>query len=84
MPPALLLLLLVGQVERVLFPPPAAVPTPAVDTRLERGPVTRTVADAVTIEALPRDAADATLAEGDLAAPPEALARVREIGRAHV
>ena len=51
MPPALVLLLLVGQVERVFLAPPAAEAVGDVDTVLARGPVTRTIDDAVTIEA---------------------------------
>lgn len=86
MPPALVLLLLVGQVERVFLAPPAAEAVDDVDTVLARGPVTRTIDDAVTIEAPAvapaEDGADGPSPGPDgsteTAAPRAALERVRD------
>jgi len=51
MPPALVLLLLAGWVERALWGPTVPPAPPQIDTMLGRGPVMRTIDDAVTIEA---------------------------------
>lgn len=76
MPPALVLLLVAGWVERSLLGPIVRPAPPQIDTVLSRAPVTRTVDDAVTIEApaaLVRGgdeppAADAPVVPGDLLA----------------
>ncbi len=77
MPPALVILLLAGWVERALWGP-AVSPAPVqVDTVLGRGPVTRSIDDAVTIE----PAIDPLPGAGDgtgLAADAAALAFVRD------
>ena len=86
MPPALVLLLVAGQVERVLFAPPGAGPAGDVDTVLARAPVTRTIDDALTIEAPAFDPAEegsdepSPAADGaaETAAPRAALQRVRD------
>lgn len=85
MPPALVALLAVGQLER-LVAPPAAEPVRGVDTVLARAPVTRTIDDAVTIEAPAvgpaADGADEPSpgpdGAADTAAPRAALDRVRD------
>jgi hypothetical protein len=87
MPPALVLLLVAGQVERAVFAPPPAEPAGGVDTVLARAPVTRTIDDAVTIEApapapAPDDGAGGPSGAADggaeTAAPRAALERVRD------
>lgn len=79
MPPALVLLLVSGEVERRFLSPARRRPVTQVDTVLAAGPVTRTVEDAVTIEGTsqPQDPGGGEDADG-LAAPPEALAAVRD------
>lgn len=81
MPPALVLLVVAGQVERVLWGPPADPPPGKIDTVLARGPVERTIDGAVTIE---RDHPAGAATDGDedsdddLTAPRGALAAVRD------
>lgn len=82
MPPALVVLLAAGQAERVFFAPPPAEPPRGVDTVLARAPVTRTIDDAVTIQA-PAGASPAARPDepdgpADTAAPRAVLERVRD------
>jgi hypothetical protein len=75
MPPAMLLLLALGWVERSWQRSPESKNSPQVDTRMVPAAADRGVADAVVIEAdpeLPAAAAD------ELGAEPHALARVRD------
>lgn len=89
MPPALLLFLVAGWVERSLWGPSADSAPRQIDTMIGRGPVTRTIEDAVTIEADPAPAAEAGpdgVGDGDgepgggarRVASEEALALVRD------
>lgn len=80
MPPALAILLVAGWVERALLGPVVRPPEPQVDTVLARAPVTRTVDDAVTIEAEPASSADGAggAAEDAAVVPRDLLRAVRD------
>ncbi|RLS30061.1 MAG: hypothetical protein DWH79_11125 [Planctomycetota bacterium] len=82
MPPALFLFLLAGWLERSWWGTRSQTDPAQIETRLARGPLVRTIDDAVTIER-PADApehapVDAGVTAVDLAASPEALALVRD------
>jgi hypothetical protein len=75
MPPALVLLLVAGWLERRYFAPPPRVEPPQVDTVVRGELVDRTIPDAVVIEADP----EPFIGNADeLAASPDALERVRD------
>jgi hypothetical protein len=75
MPPAIVLFLALGWIERTWLRPPAPPPVPQVDTRLPGATIERTVDDAVVIEAEP----EPFVAEADeVGASASALAEVRD------
>lgn len=75
MPPAMVLLLVAGWLERRYFGPPPRVEPPQVDTVVRGELVDRTIPDAVVIEADP----EPFIGNADeLAASPDALERVRD------
>jgi len=75
MPPAIVLFLALGWIERTWLRPPAAPPPPQVDTRLPDATVERTVDDAVVIEAEP----EPFVAEAiEVGASASSLAQVRD------
>lgn len=80
MPPALAILLVAGWLERSFLGPVVRPAVPQVDTVLSRAPVTRTVDDAVTIEALPAEAVPGAdrAAAGEPVVPRDLLAAVRD------
>ena len=75
MPPAIVLFLALGWIERTWLRPPVAPPPPQIDTRLPGGTIGRTVDDAVVIAAEP----EPFEAEADeVGASASALAAVRD------
>jgi hypothetical protein len=75
MPPAMVLLLFAGWLERKYFGPPPHVEPPQVDTIVRGELVERTIPDAVVIEADPEPFVGNA---DELAASPDALERVRD------
>lgn len=75
MPPAIVVMLLAGWVERTWFAAPRPPVPPQVDTRLAEGHFDPAVADAVVIEADPEPL---TVDASDLGASPHALSAVRD------
>lgn len=75
MPPALLIFLALGWIERAWFKPASVAPTRQVDTRLKDAHLERTVADAVVIEAEPEPF---VAAAEEVGATASSLARVRD------
>ncbi len=75
MPPALVLMLLAGWIERAWFATPRPAARPQVDTRLSEPPRDPLAADAVMIEAAPEPL---PVDAGDLGASPHALSTVRD------
>jgi hypothetical protein len=75
MPPALVIMLVAGWIERVWFAPPRLPTRPQVDTRLPELPADPLVADAVVIEGAP---VPLPAEAGELGASPHALSAVRD------
>lgn len=76
MPPAIVIVLLLGWVERTWFRPPSPPEPPQIDTRLSGPLADATVPDAVLIETAPEPVAEED--RQPLAASPESLSQVRD------
>lgn len=75
MPPAIVVMLLAGWIERAWFAAPRPPARPQVDTRLQESPRDPLAVDAVMIEVAPEPL---PVDAGDLGASPHALATVRD------